>query len=310
MKYYSTFIIFLAFSIQNLFAQQEDTILLATGNGIISGSLLVPQSHKNMPVALIISGSGPTDRNGNNMMMTNNALLLLAHGLAENGIASLRYDKRGVGESKEAIVQESNLRFNTYVEDALAWVKLLSTDKRFGNIVIIGHSEGSLIGMIVAREKAVSKFISLAGAGRPAIEILREQLGNQPPIVMEKAEPILQKLEQGETVNDVPVGLYALFRPSVQPYLISWFKLDPRIEIAKLNKPVLIVQGTTDIQVSLIDADNLAKANPKAQKVVIDGMNHILKPAENDRQNNIATYNQPDLPLAAGLINKMVSFIK
>ena len=289
---------------------QEEEITLKTKTGDIKGSLLVPSNLEKASVVLIISGSGPTDRNGNNPNMTNNSLMMLANELKKNGIASLRFDKRGIGESTSSGMQESDLRFENYVNDVKAWVDLLKESNKFSKIIVLGHSEGSLIGMIASQKAEVEKFISVAGAGNSAGDIIREQLKAQPAFVLNQSLPIIEKLENGEREENVPQMLYALFRPSVQPYMISWFKYDPQIEIAKLNKPVLIVQGTTDIQVSVLDADKLASANNKAQKQIIKGMNHILKEAEMDRLKNIQTYSMPELPLKKPLIEIIVKFIE
>lgn len=289
---------------------QEEEITLKTKTGDIKGSLLVPSNSEKASVVLIISGSGPTDRNGNNPNMTNNSLMMLANELKKNGIASLRFDKRGIGESTSSGMQESDLRFEDYVNDVKGWVDLLKESNKFSKIIVLGHSEGSLIGMIASQKAEVEKFISVAGAGNSAGDIIREQLKAQPAVVLNQSLPIIEKLENGEREENVPQMLYALFRPSVQPYMISWFKYDPQIEIAKLNKPVLIVQGTTDIQVSVLDADKLASANNKAQKQIIEGMNHILKEAEMDRLKNIQTYSMPDLPLKKPLIEIIVKFIE
>ena len=289
---------------------QEEEITLKTKTGDIKGSLLVPSNSEKASVVLIISGSGPTDRNGNNPNMTNNSLMMLSNELKKNGIASLRFDKRGIGESSSSGMQESDLRFENYVNDVKAWVDLLKESNKFSKIIVLGHSEGSLIGMIASQKAEVEKFISVAGAGNSAGDIIREQLKAQPAFVLNQSLPIIEKLENGEREENVPQMLYALFRPSVQPYMISWFKYDPQIEIAKLNKPVLIVQGTTDIQVSVLDADKLASANNKAQKQIIEGMNHILKEADLDRQKNIQTYSMPDLPVKKNLIEIIVKFIE
>lgn len=289
---------------------QEEEITLKTKTGDIKGSLLVPSNSEKVSVVLIISGSGPTDRNGNNPNMTNNSLMMLANELKKNGIASLRFDKRGIGESTSSGMQESDLRFENYVNDVKGWVDLLKESNKFSKIIVLGHSEGSLIGMIASQKAEVEKFISVAGAGNSAGDIIREQLKAQPAVVLNQSLPIIEKLENGEREENVPQMLYALFRPSVQPYMISWFKYDTQIEIAKLNKPVLIVQGTTDIQVSVLDADKLASANNKAQKQIIEGMNHILKEADMDRIKNIQTYSMPDLPLKKPLIEIIVKFIE
>jgi pimeloyl-ACP methyl ester carboxylesterase len=289
---------------------QEEEITLETKTGDIKGSLLIPSVLEKTAVVLIIAGSGPTDRNGNNPMMTNNSLKMLAKELQKNGIASVRYDKRGIGESKNSGLQEIDLRFEDYVQDVEGWIKLLKEDERFSNIIVLGHSEGSLIGMIASHKQEAKKFISVAGVGIPAGDILRKQLKGQPQFILDESLKIIEKLENGETVEKVSQMLYSLFRPSVQPYMISWFKYNPQIEIAKLNKPILIIQGTTDIQVSVSDADKLASANKKSQKQIIEGMNHILKEAELDRQKNIQTYSMPDLPLKKELIKFIVKFIE
>ena len=196
------------------------------------------------------------------------------------------------------------------MDDAALWLDYLRQEQHFHKLVIIGHSEGSLVGMLAAQQTQISKLVSIAGVGDSAANIIRTQLETQPEVVKQQASPILPKLEQGEIVAEVPTMLNALFRPSVQPYLISWFKYDPVKEIGKLQFPILIVQGNHDIQVDAQQATLLADANPLAQKVIIDGMNHVLKSAPQDRQANIQTYNNPELPLADNLVSTISEFIK
>ncbi len=300
-------IVFMGFS--NLYGQSEKMVLLKTATGNIEGTLQIPATPPTKTVALIIAGSGPTDRDGNNPSMKNNSLKILAAELNKNGIATLRYDKRGIANSRNAGLKEADLRFDHYVNDAKGWVNYLRNEIKFSNIIVIGHSEGSLIGMIASQDKNVNKFVSIAGAGQPADKIIREQLKNQPPSLTIRVNAILDDLVKGKTVENTPPELASIFRASVQPYMISWIKYDPQKEIAKLKIPVMIVQGTTDIQVSLEDANRLAKALPKAKLVIIEGMNHIMKPAPADRQMNIITYTQPDLPLKKELIEKLILFL-
>ncbi|AXP80180.1 Alpha/beta hydrolase family protein [Mariniflexile rhizosphaerae] len=297
------------FSNDSLSQSKEEPIVLNTETGDIHGTLSISDPSKITPIVLIIAGSGPTDRNGNNPMMTNNSLKMLAESLAEKGISSLRFDKRGIGKSKNSGTKESNLRFEHYINDVKQWCNFIKKDNRFGDLIVLGHSEGSLIGMVASQEKQVDKFISLAGTGFPAGDILRKQLKDQPPLVLEMSAPIIEKLEKGETVENAPEMLYALFRPSVQPYLISWFKYNPQLEIAKLNIPILIVQGTTDIQVNVEDAEKLSESNQKAKKIIIENMNHILKESEAERTKNIQTYSNPKLALKEELIPVLVNFI-
>jgi len=303
-----TFLI-LMFTFTNLYSQTEKNVTMKTATGNLEGTLMVQASNTSGTIALIIAGSGPTDRDGNNPVMKNNSLKMLAVELKKRGIASLRYDKRGIGNSKNAGLNEADLRFENYVNDAKDWVEFLKKELKFNNIIVIGHSEGSLIGMVASQNSYVSKFISIAGAGQTADKIIREQLKSQPMSVTIPANAILDKLVKGEMVSNVPPILNSLFRPSVQPYMISWIKYDPQKEISKLRIPVLIVQGTTDIQVGIDDANRLAKALPKAKLVIIEGMNHILKPAPSDRQMNISTYSQPDLALKNEFVFNIISFI-
>lgn len=287
----------------------ETPVILHTTTGDIFGTLTMPKISTKMPVALIIAGSGPTDRNGNNQMMKNESLKMLAYSLANNNIASLRFDKRAIGESKDAAKSEADLRFEDYISDAIGWIGILKKDNRFSKVVVIGHSEGSLIGMIASLLHS-DGFVSIAGAGKSADKIIKEQLANQPQEIKDLSFPVIDSLVLGKTVNHVDPNLYSLFRPSVQPYMISWFHYDPQVEIKKLNIPVLIVQGTNDIQVSEADADLLAKANTRAQLVLIKNMNHIFKIVEGDRNENIASYNNPSLPISNELTNSIVTFIK
>jgi pimeloyl-ACP methyl ester carboxylesterase len=293
---------------------EEDTLKTPTGD--LFGTLELPAAKQPVPVALIIAGSGPTDRNGNTPALpgSNNSLKMLADGLASRGIASLRYDKRGIAASRAAMTTESDLRFNHFIEDAEAWIKQLRADKRFSTITVIGHSEGSLIGMVAAREAGADAYVSLEGAGRKAQDILAEQLKAQPlpPEMFAQIQRILASLSAGSIPppDSVPPVLAPLFRASVMPYLISWFKYDPAEEIGKLTIPVLIVQGTTDIQTSMTDAQVLAAGNKSAKFVPIEGMNHILKEVSGDRLAQIPKYSDPTLPVVPLLLDDIAAFIK
>ena len=291
----------------------SEPIVLETPTGKLFGALELPKSSAPLPVALIIAGSGPTDRNGNSpgIPSPNNSLKYLAEGLAAQGIASVRYDKRGVAESIKAATSESDLRFETYIDDAVLWGKQLRTDKRFSSVIVIGHSEGSLIGMVAAQKMSADAYISIAGAGRPAPQALLDQLkGKLPADLQAKAEMITKSLAEGKIVEDTPSALDVLFRRSVQPYLISYFKYDPAKEIAKLSIPVLIAQGTTDIQIPAQDANLLVQGKPSAKLLMIEGMNHVLKEVPAEQEKQIKSYTDPSLPVAPKLIDGINGFIK
>lgn len=289
---------------------RQDTILLTTPSGKISGTLLYPVIQKRIPVVLIIAGSGPTDRNGNNPNMKNNHLKYLAEALNNFQIASLRYDKRGIAASAQAGNMEKDLRFEDYVNDASGWITWLQQDKRFSKVIVAGHSEGSLIGILASQQIKPSGYISISGPAESADQLIKTQLKNQPEEVKTYVFPIIDSLKAGKTVDNVNPKYNALLRPSVQPYLISWFKYSPKLEISKLNIPILIVNGTTDIQVDPQNAFELLYSSKNVDLEIIEGMNHILKRSEPDRQKNIATYNNPELPVMKELVQAIVNFIK
>ena len=294
-------------------APAEEPASLKTLSGTIEGTLLVPEHRGRIPVVLLIAGSGPTDRNGNSAGLpgANNSLKMLAEGLAANGIASLRYDKRGIAASGPAGKSESELRFDMYVDDAAAWAAQLKNDARFSGVTIVGHSEGSLIGMVASRKSNANGFVSIAGIAHSADVTLREQLGKQlPPELMKESDRVLDALKAGKTVSDPPPALAAIYRPSVQPYMISWLRYDPSAEIAKLTIPVLIVQGTTDIQVTVADAKALAAAAKKPKLVLVDGMNHILKQVGGELKEQVGAYSDPSLAVVPQAIDAVVAYVK
>lgn len=296
---------------------KDESIVLNTTSGDIYGTLKLPQSDSQVPLAIIIAGSGPTDRDGNQPSLNNNSLKLLSEALYANGIATLCFDKRGVGESMKAGQDESKLLFDDYINDVRGWVELLAKDDRFSSIDIIGHSEGALIGLIASENNdKVSKYISIAGAGEPIANILRAQLEpqleGQPEEVKNQIFSYIDLLNKGQQVEDVPPSLYALFRPSIQPYMISWFKYNPQKEIAKLSIPILIIHGGMDMQISDDQVDLLVKANPKAQKVIIESMNHLMKDSTTRNIENQMRdlHSDPTQPLNKDLISNVVNFIK
>jgi pimeloyl-ACP methyl ester carboxylesterase len=292
-------------------AASEEAITLDTPTGKIAGTLAMPAAATGrVPVVLIIAGSGPTDRDGNSKGLpgANNSLKLLAQSLADAGFASVRYDKRGVAASLPAGPRESELRFDMYVDDAAAWVDMVKRDARFSSVAVIGHSEGSLIGMVAAQKLPVGAFVSLAGIASGAADVLRQQMsGKLPPDLAADNERILVALEHGQLADPVPPALQGLYRPSVQPYIVSWFKYVPAQQFARLKMPVLIAQGDTDIQVQVSEAEGLKKAKPDAQLVIVPGMNHVLKL---DSTRGVASYSDPSLPIAPALIDAIVGFLR
>lgn len=294
-------------------AAGEQEVTLGVEGGVLHGTLSLPAVDGKVPVVLLHAGSGPTDRNGNSAMLPgrNDALRMLADALSRNGIATLRYDKRGIGASAPAGLREADLRLDHYIDDATAWLRQLRADPRFSRVLMAGHSEGALIAAVACQRAPADACISIAGAGSSLDEILRVQLKPRlPPELYQQNEDILQSLARGELVADVPAALLALYRPSVQPYLISSLKYPPRAAVAALPMPLLIVQGSTDLQVSVDDARALAAAAPKAKLVIVPGMNHVLKLVSGDLAQQMPSYANPELPLAPGLVDAVTAFVQ
>jgi len=306
-------LIIAAFLFSLVTAQNNSTERIVSINirGVaIEGTLLTNSNSQKL--VIIIAGSGPTDRNGNSIAGVNsNAYKMLAEELAKNNIASFRYDKRAIAKSAVKNFKESDLIFDDYINDAIAIYQYMKDSSGFKNIYFAGHSEGSLIGMIAAQQTKSKGYISIAGAGRPIDVILTEQITKQSPVIGKQTDSMLQVLKTKNKLDSVPPYLLSLFRPSIQPYMVSWMKYDPAVEIKKLHCPALIVQGTCDMQVKTADAESLYNANKKAKLDIIEGMTHVLKDAEaNCNDKNLKTYHDPSLPLNAQFVKDIISFIQ
>jgi pimeloyl-ACP methyl ester carboxylesterase len=308
MKY--VLISFLCFS---LAGYASEPIMLSTTTGKLYGELIVAAENPTGAVVLIVAGSGPTDRDGNSAMIAgkSNSYKMIAEGLAEKGISSLRYDKRGIGLSKSALEKEEDLTFEVLVNDALEWIKLLKSDTRFQQFYILGHSQGALVATVAASKDSLNGVISLSGTSLSADEIMESQLKGLPEGLDVEAKQILQNLREGKTTKDVTMFLVNVFRPSVQPFIMSWMNYTPKEYAKNISIPLLVLHGETDIQLPDWHADSLAAQNSTYAKLFkVSGMNHVLKDAPMRRTENMATYGNPDLKLSAGLVDVMVSFIK
>ena len=301
----------------------EHEIVIHAGKGELHGSMRTPEGFRYGPAVLIIAGSGPTDRNGDSTVpgVKPGSYRLLADALEKADVPTLRYDKRVVGASMSALLgstapstaavyaAEADLRFSDIAGDAAAMAARLAKAHGVTCVVILGHSEGSLVGMLAAQQVPVCGYISVSGLGRTADHSLLEQLAaSAPASAMAQITPVIDKLKAGQLVPDAPFP--ALFRPSIQPYLISWFRLDPAAEIIRIKAPVLILQGDNDFQVGVAEARALAAARPDATLVIVPGMNHVLKLAPTDRAANAATYADPAMPLAPALVSAVTGFVK
>ena len=284
-------------------------------SGALEGTMLKPAS-PHAPLVLIIPGSGPTDRDGNGPAgLAAATYRLLAAGLAERGIGTVRIDKRGIGGSSAAVADPNAVTMQDYAADARTWITALQRRTGASCVWLLGHSEGGLVALLAAqRPDGICGLVLAATPGRPLGDVLREQLRSNPANapVLGQALSILAQLEAGKRVDESAIGpaLLPLFRPAVQGFLTSEFALDPAALIRSCRLPVLIVQADHDLQVSVADAKALAHAQPAAKLAILHDTNHVLKTvASTDRAANIATYGDPTLPLAPGVVATIAGFV-
>jgi len=301
-------------------AQQADRVtsteIVAPGpSGALQGTLTSP-GKRGEPVILIVPGSGPTDRDGNSRLgVAASTYRLLAEALAKERVASVRIDKRGMFGSAAAIADANAVTIDDYAKDVHAWARAISQRTGARCVWVLGHSEGGLVALQAAqRSGGICGLILVATPGRPMGDILKAQLRANPanaPLLPD-ADRAIDTLAGGARVDPatLPTPLQPLFPAVVQEFLISAFALDPARLIKSVRLPVLIMQGTHDLQVELADAARLAAATPNARLIELADVNHVLKlVASSDRAANVATYAAPDLPLAPAVAPAITAFV-
>jgi pimeloyl-ACP methyl ester carboxylesterase len=294
---------FMSLAQNNHFTSNEISI-----NQFIDGTLLIPNDVTKPNLAIIIGGSGPTDRDGNQNFLKNNSLKKLAESLSTKAIATFRYDKRVVKQIRLGQIDD-NIMFDDFVKDAISVLDYFIKTNQFNHIYIIGHSQGSLVGMLAAANGA-DGFISIAGVAQPIDNIVIEQIEKTYPVFSKDAKRVFSTLRKGKKTNNYPTELGAIFNKDVQGFMINWMQYNPVDEIKKLNMPILILQGSKDLQVETKEASQLNKAVPQSKLLIIELMNHVLVPIEGDNIENSKSYNEPIRKISESLINEIVDFIK
>ena len=275
---------------------------------LVSGTLMIPDVER-PPLVILIAGSGPTDRNGNQQMVKNNSLRYLAEDLYKQGVASFRYDKRIVQQMKDGSIDERQIRFQDFIDDAAAVIERFKTDDNFSRIVVIGHSQGSLVGMVAAQGRA-DGFVSIAGAGQEIDDVIVDQLSKQAPGLVDNARQSFDDLRVNGVAQNFSPGLASIFRSDIQPFILTWMQYDPKVEIGKLDMPVLIINGEKDLQVQVSEAQILKDARPDARMIIIPKMNHIFKEIEGSDMDNAKSYNDYKLPVMPELVDAISGFVK
>jgi len=292
-----------------IFAQEIATeeLHLKNGNITLPGTLTYPKSKNKVPLVLFIHGSGNIDRNGNQagLNVKANYIKLLSDSLVANGIAFYRYDKRTATVANLAI--EKDITIQKFADDVMVALHHFKNDKRFSGIHLIGHSQGSLIAMFCVGEN-VKSYISVAGTGQTIDQTVIAQVTKQIPELGNVTKELFDELLKTDTILKVNPLLISIFHPNNQKFFKSWALVDPKTEIKKINAPILIINGDSDLQVTIEDAQQLKDAVPKAEMYRIKKMNHLLKEV-NSLEENQRSYGDPSFPLSKELVSIIKDFI-
>ncbi|MEY8848911.1 alpha/beta hydrolase [Psychroserpens sp. XS_ASV72] len=274
---------------------------------LIDGTLMTPTDTEELPLAIIISDAGLTDRNGNQNFQKNNILKKLAEGLAQNNIASFRYDKRTIKQIRRSSVDQ-DISFDDFVLDAISVVNYFKEHHSFSKVIIIGHGQGSLIGML-ASNSGVDSYISLAGSGKPIDQVILDQVAQMDSSLVKGAESAFKELKSGNIAKNYPQALGSVFSLDIQPFMRSWMKYHPEQKIKELDIPILIVSGTKDLQVPVSEAQMLHENAKNSTLEIIENMNHVLFIIEGKTLENSKSYNESFRPISKTLLHIVSSFI-
>ena len=274
---------------------------------LINGTLLLPDGEKKT-LAIIIPDSGPVDRNGNQPMMQNNSLKMLAEGLFHKGIATFRYDKRLVVLLKKRDLDEKRIRFDDFVNDAREAIHYFK-NAGYAEIVVIGHGQGALVAELALTQEPVDKLITLTPAGEAIDKIILDLLSAQAPALTENAQEAFTDLRKTGSAVHVSPPLMSFLSPEVQPFMLSWMQYDPAAILAKLTMPIMVISGSKDLQMPEGQGELLARANVNTKYMQIADMNHILKKIEGDDLENARSTNESGRPVVPELIDSVVKFI-
>lgn len=301
---------FIAITVLCLAQEKEYNSAIVKINKYIEGSLVTPYSDtdQEVPLLIFIMDAGAINRDGNDRMSKNNTFKKLSHELAKIGIASYRYDKRlfkmdGLG------IREHEISFDHFIEDAKSVITYFRKNKTYTKIIILGHGQGSLVGMLAAKGNA-DGFISIAGNAQSIDQVIIEQISKQAPGLEKSAAAAFQQLKENGRATGYEPALESIFRYDLQPFMKSWTKYDPSQIISELEMPILILHGDKDIQVELSQAEKLKESAPQSEYLVINNMNHILKEIKGGRLDNQKSYNESWRRIIPEVLSSIANFVK
>lgn len=314
------------------------------GNIKLSGTLTLPKDVKNPPVVILISGSGPQNRDEE--LLGHKPFLVLADHLTRQGIAVLRYDDRGTAKSEGDFSTATSFDFATDVEAAMVYLQTKKEVVDINKIGLVGHSEGGLIAPIVAaRNKNVAFCVLLAGPGVDGKEILLTQgkkaaeLENYPANDIAASQGISKKIYdictnyKGEASKKEIAALFEELKTKItsekgqkeltesaiknqiemitSPWMRAFLGYDPQTSLQKVNCPVLAVNGEKDFQVlPKLNLDAIAKGLKHNKDVTIKefkDLNHLFQTSETGAFSEYADIEETFAPVALNYISEWIN---
>jgi hypothetical protein len=274
-------------------------------NTYVEGNLVQPEGSKNL--VILIAGSGPIDRDGNQNFTKNAYLKKLAYQLAHENISSFRFDKRIVSQIRSGRADEGVL-FDDFVTDVKSIITFFKSSGSFDHIYLLGHAQGSLVGLLALTED-ITGFISINGSSKNIGDTLIEQVAQSAPELKEATVSVVNELKNGRTTLNYPKSLDNAFNLETQAFLISWMAYEPKEIISKLSVPGLIIHGSKDLQLSTEEGKALYNSCESCKLVVIENMNHMLFEIFGDELENYKSYSDPNFQISKELIGNIVEFI-
>lgn len=303
----------------------QEEVSFSNGDAVLKGTLTLPETYsRETPVLIMITGSGLQNRDEE--IFDHKPFAVIADVLARNGVASLRYDDRGYGESTGDVV---NCTTEDLKNDAMSGIDLLR--QRFNKVGVLGHSEGGTIAFMLGAENKVDFIVSLAGMVISGKETLLDQnryslsqAGYPQPVVDEYCEILTLAFDGNETVakkldsSNLPIELKQNLQPTLwqlkTPYLQYFLTLDIRDKLGNVVCPVLALNGTKDTQVFYtgnLDALNKMLPSGALNKIVaIDGLNHLFQHCKTGSVNEYATIEETISPEVLELIPQWINSLQ
>ena len=318
------------------YASSEVSFSKDAGGVTLAGTLTVPNGKGPFPAVVLVHGSGPINRDGD--VFGHKVLLVLADHLSRNGIAVLRYDKRGVGKSSGNYASATTLDLAADAESALMFLRA-RTDVDAGRIGMVGHSEGGLIApLVAARNPALAFVVMMAGPGIPGDRLLLEQLTlaaqaggasadamakgralNQAMLAALASEPTLEGarskaslvLDDAERRGELPAGrAQMLIKGLATPWMHYYLRHDPAPALHALRQPVLVLNGELDMQVpsamNLSAIRNALRNNPRAVVKELPQLNHLFQTAKTGTSAEYANIEETLAPLALETVSDWI----